>query len=55
VRGVLRRLLLDQEETILPALAAYTSPDLPVSDDFEDLVATANSRPASADQSDNRV
>jgi cation diffusion facilitator CzcD-associated flavoprotein CzcO len=55
VRGVLRRLLLDQEETILLALAAYTSPDLPVSDDFEDLVATANSRPASADQSDNRV
>ncbi|RAX41326.1 FAD/NAD(P)-binding protein [Rhizobium tropici] len=35
VRGVERRLLLDQEATILPALAAYAPQDLPVPDDFE--------------------
>jgi cation diffusion facilitator CzcD-associated flavoprotein CzcO len=35
VRGVERRLLLDQEKTILTRLEAYRSNDLPVSDDFE--------------------
>ena len=35
VRGVERRLLLDNEAAILPALEAYRSEDLPVPDDFE--------------------
>lgn len=35
VRGVERRLLLDNEAAILPALEAYRSEDLPVADDFE--------------------
>ncbi|CZT37210.1 NAD(P)-binding domain-containing protein [Rhizobium sp. 9140] len=39
VRGVLRRLLLDQEQAILPALERYASVDLPVADDFEARLA----------------
>ena len=35
VRGIGRRLLLDREAEILPALLAFRSPDLPVDDDFE--------------------
>lgn len=35
VRGVERRLVLDREAEILPALKAYRSADLPVDDDFE--------------------
>lgn len=36
VRGVERRLLLDTEMALLPALLSYNSQDLPVADDFED-------------------
>ena len=35
VRGVERRLILDMEAEIVPALKAYRSTDLPVADDFE--------------------
>jgi hypothetical protein len=46
VRGVLRRLLLDREAVILPELASYVSPDLPIPDDFEMITAEANRQPA---------
>ncbi len=46
VRGVLRRLLLDQEETLVANLKAYTSPDLPIADDFEAVTAAANAQMA---------
>jgi len=36
VRGVERRLLLDMEMALLPAILSYNSQDLPVVDDFED-------------------
>lgn len=39
VRGIERRLLLDQEQDILPSLEGYVSRDLPVSDDFERDIA----------------
>ncbi|MUO80686.1 SidA/IucD/PvdA family monooxygenase [Agrobacterium vitis] len=42
VRGIERRLLLDQEQAILPGLEAYCSQDLPVSDDFEADIAARN-------------
>ena len=35
VRGVTRRLLLDNEAAILPELCAYRADDLPIADDFE--------------------
>ncbi len=46
VRGVLRRLLLDQEQTILPSLERYASVDLPVADDFEARLATRSTEAA---------
>jgi cation diffusion facilitator CzcD-associated flavoprotein CzcO len=46
VRGVLRRLLLDREAVILPELASYVSPDLPIPDDFEMITAEANRQSA---------
>ncbi len=36
IRGVERRLLLDQEDQVLASLYGYRSVDLPVGDDFED-------------------
>ena len=42
VRGVERRLLLDTEMALLPALVGYKSQDLPVADDFEDSFVTTN-------------
>lgn len=42
VRGIERRLLLDQEEAILPGLQAYRSHDLPVDDDFEAVIQARN-------------
>jgi cation diffusion facilitator CzcD-associated flavoprotein CzcO len=39
IRGVTRRLLLDNETRVLPELAAYRSNDLPIPDDFEERAA----------------
>ncbi len=47
VRGVLRRLLLDREAVILPELASYVSPDLPIPDDFEVVIAEVNRQASS--------
>jgi hypothetical protein len=41
VRGVLRRLLLDQEAGIVDRLRAYASDDLPVDEDFEERVVAS--------------
>ncbi|XUY28959.1 NAD(P)-binding domain-containing protein [Agrobacterium sp. rho-8.1] len=39
VRGVERRLLLDQEKELVPWLSAYRAQDLPVADDFEEKLS----------------
>jgi FAD-dependent urate hydroxylase len=52
VRGVLRRLLLDREADIVPELASYISPDLPIPDDFEIAIAKANRQAESTPETD---
>ncbi|KQS71718.1 oxidoreductase [Rhizobium sp. Leaf371] len=55
VRGVLRRLLLDREAVILPELKAYTAPDLPIPDDFENRLIAANRQAASSPKIGNQA
>lgn len=55
VRGVLRRLLLDREAVILPELASYASPDLPIPDDFERVVAEANRQSTRSAETDSQA
>jgi cation diffusion facilitator CzcD-associated flavoprotein CzcO len=52
VRGVARRLLLDQEAAILPGLSAYASIDLPVPADFEEQFRSGVAAPGTRAQGD---